>query len=99
MNTTFHPDEVPEHLKDAARDCQDVAGQVSKRLLGPFKPDELPEIGTCPAPVIEGQTLVAHIYDRHSLQHIADEYHICIFGEWHFFGTNRLTPSRFRFTV
>jgi hypothetical protein len=92
MNDTFHPDEVPSHLKDAARDCQDVRRQVEKRLLGGLPNDErIPGYPTIPKPVMDGQTYAFPVYNRLSGMHIANLHYVAAGGIFHLIGREDLT--------
>ncbi len=61
MNPYFDLDDVPEALRDAARECADIRECYNKRI--PFKVDELPEVGLWPFPVIEGQVVWLNDYN------------------------------------
>jgi hypothetical protein len=92
MSNTFHPDEVPEHLKAAAADCQDVANSVRRKLLGPFQPEDLTEYPSMPRPALEGQVLNAPVFDTLSWQVDRVESYIAIGGRWWLLNQNLTRP-------
>lgn len=87
MSDTFHPDEVPQHLKDAASECQYVRRQVDAKLLGPFKPEELTNYPSMPKPAMEGQVLNTPVFNPLSWQVDRVESYVAIGGKWYLLKT------------